>query len=188
MLDHRCGERLLQSHAGLWPTPLAGVDLSKVFGGVWSDVLDQAERVLPVGFEEAEAVGGDSPLQSMPPRIAAARRAAAGSRLGAAATSLGCGETLAQPLQLPPAAPDRRSWCCSLYRAAAAGVARCIGPLLLVLLVLLLVLLGCCPVGRACVVICKKHACAFTAGGGCACRAGRHARQLCLVRGGFRRG
>ncbi|GDY39153.1 hypothetical protein SANT12839_099190 [Streptomyces antimycoticus] len=100
------------------------MDPSKALGGVWSDVLDQAERVLPVGFEEAEAVGGDSPLQSMPPMTAAARRAAAGSHLGAAATPLGCGETLAQPLQMPPAAPDRWFWCCSLYRAAAPGAAR----------------------------------------------------------------
>ncbi|BBJ47353.1 hypothetical protein SSPO_100710 [Streptomyces antimycoticus] len=70
------------------------MDPSKAFGGVWSDVLDQASRVLPVRVEEAEAVGEDSPLQSVLPRIAAARRAAARSHLGAAATPLGYGETL----------------------------------------------------------------------------------------------
>jgi hypothetical protein len=97
VLDYRSAEGLLQSHADLWLTPLTGVDPA-VFGGVWADVLDQADRVLLARVEEAAAAGEDSPLQSMLAMMGVARRAAARGDLGVAATSLGYCETLAQSL------------------------------------------------------------------------------------------
>ncbi|WP_258308870.1 hypothetical protein [Streptomyces sp. NWU339] len=45
VVDYRSPEGRLQSHADLWLTPLTGVDLA-AYGGAWSDVLDQADRVL----------------------------------------------------------------------------------------------------------------------------------------------
>ncbi|GAA1703501.1 hypothetical protein GCM10009680_50580 [Streptomyces yatensis] len=120
-----------------------------MFGGVWSDVLDQAERVLPVRVEGAEAVGGDSPLQSVrsKDRGGPACRGRKPSRGGGKAPRL-----LRDP------------------RPALVAAVRCTGPLVLVLLavpgrrsrvaaalvlllVLWVVLLGCCPVGRVCGVV-----------------------------------
>ncbi|MFF4795499.1 hypothetical protein ACFY2M_38595 [Streptomyces sp. NPDC001276] len=45
VLDYRPAEHLLQSHADLWLTPLTGVH-PETHGGVWSNVLNQADRVL----------------------------------------------------------------------------------------------------------------------------------------------
>ncbi|MEV5011444.1 hypothetical protein AB0K74_26435 [Streptomyces sp. NPDC056159] len=44
-MDYRPAEHLLQSHADLWLTPLTGVH-PETYGGVWSNVLNQADRVL----------------------------------------------------------------------------------------------------------------------------------------------
>ncbi|MCX4400168.1 hypothetical protein OG887_43710 (plasmid) [Streptomyces sp. NBC_00053] len=41
VLDYRPVDQLLQSHADLWLTPLAGAP-----GDVWPDVPDQADRIL----------------------------------------------------------------------------------------------------------------------------------------------
>ncbi|MEF9901611.1 hypothetical protein [Streptomyces sp. P9-A2] len=44
MFQHfRPTEQLLQSHADLWLTPLTKVR-PETYGGVWPDVLDQADR------------------------------------------------------------------------------------------------------------------------------------------------
>ncbi|WOT40627.1 hypothetical protein [Streptomyces coeruleorubidus] len=96
VLDFRSREGVLQSHADLWLTPLTGVDPA-AYGGVWSEILDQADRVLLARVEEA-AAGEDSPLQNMLVMMAVARRAAARGDLAVAATSLGYCETLAQRL------------------------------------------------------------------------------------------
>jgi hypothetical protein len=97
VLDYRSPEGRLQSHADLWLTPLTGVDPAG-YGGVWCEVLGQADRVLHAWVEKAEAVGEDSPLQSMLTVMAAARRSAVEGDLGAAATAFGYCETLAQRL------------------------------------------------------------------------------------------
>lgn len=97
VLDYRSGEQRLQSHADLWLTPLTGVD-PKAYGGVWFDVLDQADRVLLARVKEAEAAGEDSPLQNMLAVMDVARRSAATGDLGVAATALGYCETLASHL------------------------------------------------------------------------------------------
>ncbi|MCX4775263.1 MULTISPECIES: hypothetical protein [unclassified Streptomyces] len=65
---------------------------------MWSDFLDQADRVLLARVEEAAAAGEDSPLQNMVASMAVALRTAAQGDLGVAATSLGHCETLAQYL------------------------------------------------------------------------------------------
>ncbi|MEU7428728.1 hypothetical protein [Streptomyces sp. NPDC040750] len=41
-----------------------GIDPA-AYGGVWTDFLDQADRVLLTRVEEAAAAGEDGPLQSM---------------------------------------------------------------------------------------------------------------------------
>ncbi|MGW7200721.1 hypothetical protein [Streptomyces chryseus] len=98
VLDFRSGEERLQSHADLWLTRLTGIDPA-AYGGVWSDVLHHADRVLRARIAEAESAGGEaSPLRSMLPSIASARRSAARGEFGVAATGLGCCETLAQYL------------------------------------------------------------------------------------------
>ncbi|MFI7360106.1 hypothetical protein ACIBTP_40085 [Streptomyces avidinii] len=97
VLDYRTAEQQLQSHADLWLTTLTGVD-PQALGYVWSDVLDQADRVLLARFEEVGAEGQDSPLQNMLAVMDLARRAAAEGDLALAATSLGHCETLAQGL------------------------------------------------------------------------------------------
>lgn len=96
VLDFRSAEQLLQSHADLWLTPLTGVD-PQAYGGVWSDVLDQADRVLLARAEES-APGEDSPLQNMLAMMDVARRSAARGELAVAATSLGYCETIALKL------------------------------------------------------------------------------------------
>ena len=97
VLDYRSPEGRLQSHADLWLTPLTGVDPA-AYGGTWSDVLDQADRVLLARVEEAEAAGEDSPLQNMLAMMDVARRSAAEGDLKVAATALGYCETLARSL------------------------------------------------------------------------------------------
>ncbi|MEU7596564.1 hypothetical protein AB0B79_26550 [Streptomyces sp. NPDC039022] len=97
VLDYRSPEGRLQSHADLWLTPLTGVD-PVAYGGAWSDVLDQADRVLLARAEAAEAADEDSPLQNMLAVMGVARRSAAEGDLGVAATALGYCETLAQSL------------------------------------------------------------------------------------------
>jgi hypothetical protein len=47
VLDYRPAERLLQSHADLWLTPLSGVDPKKL-AGAWPDVLE-GTAVAPPG-------------------------------------------------------------------------------------------------------------------------------------------
>ncbi|MEV5084024.1 hypothetical protein AB0K74_36285 [Streptomyces sp. NPDC056159] len=91
---YRFDEQRLQPHADLWLTPLTGVD-PKAYGGVWSDALDQADRVLLARVQEAAAAGEDSPLQPMLAMMAVARRAAAKGDVQVAATALGYCETLA---------------------------------------------------------------------------------------------
>ncbi|MDX2993517.1 hypothetical protein [Streptomyces scabiei] len=98
VLDYRSGDQLLQSHADLWLTPLTGVDPA-AYDGVWSEVLDQADRVLVARVEEAEAAGEESPLQSMLVMTDVARKAAARGDLGVATTSLAYCETLAMRLR-----------------------------------------------------------------------------------------
>ncbi|MBK3603299.1 MULTISPECIES: hypothetical protein [unclassified Streptomyces] len=97
VLDYRSDEQRLQSHADLWLTPLTGVDPT-AYGGVWSDFLDQADRLLLARVDEAAAAGEDSPLQNMLAMMAVARRTAAQGDLGVAATSLAYCETLASYL------------------------------------------------------------------------------------------
>ncbi|WP_327372256.1 hypothetical protein [Streptomyces sp. NBC_01217] len=67
----------------------------KTYGGVWADVLDQADRVLLARVEESAAAGEDSPLQNMLAMMGLACRSAAKGELGFAATSLGHCETIA---------------------------------------------------------------------------------------------
>ncbi|MGW1776213.1 hypothetical protein [Streptomyces sp. NPDC002104] len=97
VLDFRTAEQQLQSHADLWLTPLTGVDPA-AYGGVWSDVLDQADRVLLARVEEAGAEGDDDPLQNMLAVMGVACRSAAQGDLAVAATSLGHCETIALSL------------------------------------------------------------------------------------------
>ncbi|MYS39133.1 hypothetical protein K388_07207 [Streptomyces sp. KhCrAH-43] len=97
VLDYRTAEQQLQSHADLWLTSLTGVD-PQALDYVWSDVLDQADRVLLARVEEAGADGEDSPLQNMLAVMGLACRAAGEGDFEVAATSLGHCETLAQRL------------------------------------------------------------------------------------------
>ncbi|MCX4553110.1 hypothetical protein [Streptomyces sp. NBC_01500] len=97
MFDYRSGEERLQSHADLWLTRLTGVDPAE-YGGVWSEVLDQAHRALRAQIEEAAASGEDSPLRNLLPSIASARRSPAKGDFEVAATGLGHCETFAQYL------------------------------------------------------------------------------------------
>ncbi|WP_240512460.1 hypothetical protein [Streptomyces griseoruber] len=97
VLDFRSGEQLLQSHADLWLTSLTGVDPA-AYGGVWSEVLEQADRVLVARVEEASAAGEESLLESMLVMTDVARKAAARGDLGVATTSLAYCETLASRL------------------------------------------------------------------------------------------
>ncbi|MFJ7496749.1 hypothetical protein ACIQZB_37445 [Streptomyces sp. NPDC097727] len=96
VLDYRSAEQLLQSHADLWLTPLTGVQ-PESFGGVWSEVLDQADRVL-LDRAEREAGGEDSPLQSMLTMMGLACRSAAEDDLKQATVALGYCETIALSL------------------------------------------------------------------------------------------
>ncbi|MFF5475350.1 hypothetical protein [Streptomyces achromogenes] len=96
VLDYRPAKQLLQSHADLWLTPLTGVDPA-AYGGAWSEVLNQADRVL-LGRAEREAGGEDSPLQSMLTMMGMASRSAAEGDLEQAAVALGYCETIALSL------------------------------------------------------------------------------------------
>jgi hypothetical protein len=58
LLDFRPTEQLLQSHAGLWLTPLTGVD-PKDPGGNWAAVIQEADRVLRSRLDE------DDPLYNV---------------------------------------------------------------------------------------------------------------------------
>ncbi|MCG7526931.1 hypothetical protein MHW47_21090 [Streptomyces sp. OfavH-34-F] len=93
VLDYRTAEQQLRSHADLWLTTLTGVD-PQALGYIWSDVLDQADRVLLTLVEEAGADGEDSPLQIMLAVMGVACRAAGEGDLEVAAASLGHCETL----------------------------------------------------------------------------------------------
>jgi hypothetical protein len=57
VLDYRPAEQLLQSHADLWLKPVTGVH-PQTFGGVWSEILDQADRVLATRLEREQGVEG----------------------------------------------------------------------------------------------------------------------------------
>jgi len=63
VLDYRPTEQVLQSHAGLWLTPLTGVD-PQALKHSWYDVLDQSNRVVLARLEE-DGGGEDGPLQSL---------------------------------------------------------------------------------------------------------------------------
>ncbi|MET9324877.1 hypothetical protein ABZX75_32740 [Streptomyces sp. NPDC003038] len=98
VLDYRPGEQLLQPHADLWLTSLTGVD-PKAFGVVWSDVLDQADRVLSARLDErqtADDVSGS--LHGLVTMIDMARRSAAEGDPAQAATALSYCETMALDL------------------------------------------------------------------------------------------
>ncbi|MEV7526186.1 hypothetical protein [Streptomyces sp. NPDC091371] len=98
VLDYRPAEQLLQSHADLWLTPLTGVD-PRAFDGIWSDVLDQADRVLSASLDERQTAGNvDGPLQGIVTMLDMARRSAAEGDLAQAATALGYCETMALDL------------------------------------------------------------------------------------------
>ncbi|MFE2611850.1 hypothetical protein ACFXDI_53295 [Streptomyces mirabilis] len=98
VLDFRPTEQVLQSHADLWLTPLTGVR-PETYGGVWSDVLDQAERVLNEHLEQDGDADEDGPLQSMMTMMWLARRSAAEGDLMQAASALGYCETLAEGME-----------------------------------------------------------------------------------------
>jgi hypothetical protein len=85
--DFRPIEQLLQSHADLWLTPLTGVR-PETYGGVWSDVLDQATACCERLQQDADA-DEDGPLQSMMTMMWLARRSAAKGDLLQAASALG---------------------------------------------------------------------------------------------------
>ncbi|MEV6028861.1 hypothetical protein [Streptomyces sp. NPDC052036] len=93
VLDFRPPEQLLPSHADLWLTPLTGVRL-ETYGGVWSDVLDQADRVLCERLEHDADADEDAPLQGIVTMMDLACRSAAKGELSQAATALGYCETL----------------------------------------------------------------------------------------------
>ncbi|MGR3875670.1 hypothetical protein ACUXZZ_44845 [Streptomyces graminifolii] len=99
--DFRPTEQLLQSHADLWLTPLTGVR-PETYGGVWPDVLDQAERVVRERLEQEGDADEDSPLQSVGTMLWFACRAAHEGDLIQAGVSLGYCETLAQSLEARP--------------------------------------------------------------------------------------
>ncbi|WP_019074338.1 hypothetical protein [Streptomyces hokutonensis] len=101
VLDFRPPEQLLQSHADLWLTPLTGVR-ADTYGGVWYDVLEQAERVVRERLEQEGDADEDGPLQSIVTMMWFACRAANEGDLMQAAVSLGYCETLAQSLEARP--------------------------------------------------------------------------------------
>ena len=92
VLDYRSAEEMLQSHADLWLTPLTGVR-PEGFGGVWSEVLNEADRVLVARLEQ-ETDGEGEVLQGMLAMMDLACRSAAEDNLTQAATSLVLCETL----------------------------------------------------------------------------------------------
>ncbi|MEU9291938.1 hypothetical protein AB0D57_46985 [Streptomyces sp. NPDC048275] len=87
VLDFRPTEQVLQSHADLWLTPLTGVR-PETYGGVWSDVRDQAERVLSEHLEQDGDADEDGPCGSMNPTtvivclVGSGRRARSSSESG----------------------------------------------------------------------------------------------------------
>ncbi|MGJ5899297.1 hypothetical protein ACSCBZ_46275 [Streptomyces niveiscabiei] len=91
VLDFRLAEQVLQSHADLWLTALTGVDPA-AYGDVWSDVLDQADRVLRERLEQDAGEDGEHSMLTM---MWLARRAAAEGNLMQAASALGYCETIA---------------------------------------------------------------------------------------------
>jgi hypothetical protein len=96
VLDFRPTEQLLRSHADLWLTPLTGVR-PETYGGVWSDVLDQADRVLRERLEpDADE---DGPLPGILTMMSLARGSAAEGDLMQAASALGYCETLAEGME-----------------------------------------------------------------------------------------
>ncbi|MEU1520121.1 hypothetical protein ABZ490_49810 [Streptomyces sp. NPDC005811] len=99
VLDFRVAEQVLQSHADLWLTALTGVDPA-AYGGVWSDVLDQADRVLRERLEQDADEDGDGEdgdgEHSMLTMMWLACRAAAEGDLMQAASALGYCETIAE--------------------------------------------------------------------------------------------
>ncbi|MGW1658444.1 hypothetical protein [Streptomyces atratus] len=95
VLDYRSTEEMFQSHADLWLTPLTGVR-PDAFGGVWSEVLNEADRVLVARLErEADGDGEGEVLQGMLAMMDLACRSGAEDNLTQAATSLVLCETLA---------------------------------------------------------------------------------------------
>jgi hypothetical protein len=99
VLDFRPTEQLLQSHADLWLTPLTGVR-PETYGGVWSEVLDQADRVLRERLAQdtdPDPDGGES-LQGIVTMMWLACQSAAKGDLLQAASALGLCETLARTL------------------------------------------------------------------------------------------
>ncbi|MET7898593.1 hypothetical protein [Streptomyces mirabilis] len=98
VLDFRPAEQVLQSHADLWLTALTGVDPA-AYGAVWSDVLDQADRVLRERLEQDADAGEDGPEHSMLTMMWLARRAAAEGNLMQTASALGYCETIAEGMQ-----------------------------------------------------------------------------------------
>ncbi|WP_086752214.1 hypothetical protein, partial [Streptomyces griseiscabiei] len=99
VLDFRPADQVLQSHADLWLTALTGVDPA-AYGGVWSDVLDQADRVLRERLEQdADADEDGPPEHSMLTMMWLARRAAAEGNLMQTASALGYCETVAEGME-----------------------------------------------------------------------------------------
>jgi hypothetical protein len=96
VLDFRPTEQLLHSHADLWLTPLTGVR-PETYGGVWSDVLDQADRVLRQRLEPD--TDEDGPLPGILTMLWLARQSAAEGDLMQASSALGHCETLAQGME-----------------------------------------------------------------------------------------
>lgn len=95
VLDYRSTEEMFQSHADLWLTPLTGVR-PDAFGGIWSEVLNEADRVLAARLErEADADREGEVLQGMLTMMDMACRSAAEDNLTQAVTSLALCETLA---------------------------------------------------------------------------------------------
>ncbi|MGW4995682.1 hypothetical protein ACWEQ3_50450 [Streptomyces mirabilis] len=97
VLDFRPAEQLLRSHADLWLTTLTGVR-PETYGGVWSDVLDQADRVLRERLEPGVDADEDGPLPGFLTMLWLARRSAAEDDLMQAVTALGYCETISKDL------------------------------------------------------------------------------------------